>query len=81
MIYRIYRRKKGEEPKIVFKTSDSHKVSEFILDAFRIYEEQGKKINGDLIVWVKGKSPDKYLVVKNGIENARESFRFVKDHF
>lgn len=81
MIYKIFRQKRGEEAKIVFKTSESHKALREVTEIFHHYEKLGNKINGNLFIKVEGRHPDKYLVIKNGIEDSQEAFRFVKDHF
>jgi len=81
MIYKVYRQKNGEESKIVLETSEFHEALRFVSDAFHHYEKQGKKIDGNLFIIVKGRNSDKYLIVKNGVENSQEAFRFVKNYF
>jgi hypothetical protein len=81
MIYKIFRQKRGEEAKIILQTSESHKALREVSDIFHHYEKLGQIIDGDLFITVKGRSPDKYLIVKSGVENSQEAFRFVKDHF
>ena len=81
MIYKIFRQKIGEKAKIVLQTSESHKALREVTEIFHHYEKLGKKINGDLFIKVEGRHPGKYSIIKNGIENSQEAFRFVKDCF
>ena len=81
MIYKIFRQKISEEAKIILQTSESHKALREVTDIFHHYKKQGKKIDGDLFIKVEGRHPGKYLIIKNGLENSAEGFRFVKDCF
>jgi hypothetical protein len=73
--------KLGFKPKSLFETDDPCLVHGIAKQAVEEKEKIGKKVDGNIIVKVKGKKPDTYLLVKNGEEDTRQGVRFVGEFF
>jgi hypothetical protein len=81
MTFHLKRKKPGEKMKTALKTSDPCLVHEMVAQSISEKKKKGLNMEGDVVIDVEGKKSDSYLIVKNGVENSKEAFRFVKDHF
>jgi hypothetical protein len=73
--------KLGRKPKSLFKTNDPCLVHGIAEQAVKEKEKIGKKVDGNIIIKVKGEKPNTYLLVKNGKEDKAQGVRFVGEFF
>lgn len=84
MKFNVYRKELNGKQKLILETSESHKALRKVMDTFNDCEEEGRRIKGNLMIKVKERKPKKsenYVLVKNGIEDAKRGFEFVRDYF